>query len=112
MLIVNCVKTTIAPKASRLADHEKTKGHSSRVNALRQQCAELCQGKSARNKSEKKRVELELAFAIACHWSTASVDHVAEIVKRNGKGSDLENIQLHGTKCSILLSKVISPALR
>lgn len=103
-------KTTIAPKVSRLAAHEKTKGHSSRVSAS-SKCQTLPVKFFRKQDNEKKRVELELAVAIACHCSTASVDHLGEIVKRNGKGSDLENIQLHRTKCSILLSKVISPAL-
>ncbi|XP_042212509.1 SCAN domain-containing protein 3-like [Homarus americanus] len=56
-------------------------------------------------------VELEFAVAISCHCSTASVDHLGELMKKNGKGSELENLQLHRTKCSKLLSKVIAPAL-
>eukprot|EP00795_Rhopilema_esculentum_P010087 gene10087-18739_t len=32
-------------------------------------------------------------------------------MKKNGKGSDLEHLKLHRTKCSKLITKVISPAL-
>lgn len=105
-------KTTLAPKASRLTEHEKSKGHANRVKAasgsrgLREMFSP-----QERKEEEKKRVELELAVAISCHCSTANVDHLGEIIRRNGRGSELQNIQLHRTKCTKLISKVVSPAL-
>ena len=105
-------KTNLAPKASRLTEHEKSKGHESRVKAasgsrgLREMFSP-----QERKDEEKKRVELELAVAMSCHCSTASVDHLGEIIRRNGKGSELQNIKLHRTKCTKLISKVVSPAL-
>lgn len=105
-------KTTLAPRASRLAEHEKSKGHASRVKAasgsrgLREMFSP-----QERKEEEKKRVELELAVAISCHCSMANVDHIGEIIRRNGRGSELQNIQLHRTKCTKLISRVVSPAL-
>ncbi|KAK4323812.1 hypothetical protein Pmani_005513 [Petrolisthes manimaculis] len=64
-----------------------------------------------REDEEKKRVELELAVAVSCHSSTSSVDHLGEFMRKNGKGSKLQDIQLHRTKCTKLICKVISPAL-
>ena len=58
-----------------------------------------------------QKLEIELAVAISCHCSTVSVDHLGEFMKKNGKGSDLEHMKLHRTKCSKLITKVISPAL-
>ncbi|XP_068225886.1 protein FAM200C-like [Palaemon carinicauda] len=103
-------KTTIAPKASRLADHEKTKGPMSRVNASAMS-QKLPVKVFNKKDDEIKRVEIELAVSFAYHCTIASVDHVGEVIKRNGKGSILENIQIHRTKCSKIISKVVSPAL-
>lgn len=59
-----------------------------------------------------KRAELELAVTMCCHCSIQTIDHLGEIVKRNGKGSTLENIRLHRTKCTTLISSVLSPSLK
>ncbi|KAG7163211.1 hypothetical protein Hamer_G002301 [Homarus americanus] len=97
----------IAPKASRLADHEKSKGHSSTV-AASSMCRALpvMTAPRKRDSENKKRVEFEFAVAISSHCSTASVHHLGEMMK-----SELENLQLHRTKCNKLLFKVIAPAL-
>ena len=55
------------------------------------------------NQTNTKQAELQLAVATCCHNSIASIDHFGEIIKKLGKGSSLENIRLHRTKCSILL---------
>ena len=58
-----------------------------------------------------KELELQLAVNITCHSSIMAVDHLSEIMVQHGKGSKLEKIKLHRTKCSLLVKKVISPAL-
>lgn len=40
-----------------------------------------------------------------------AVDHLSEIMVQHGKGSKIEKIKLHRTKCSLLIKKVIAPAL-
>ncbi|KAK3919981.1 Zinc finger protein 862, partial [Frankliniella fusca] len=61
--------------------------------------------------SEKKAIDLKLAVYIACHSAVRSMDHLCDILKIVGKGSKLEHLQLHRTKCSNLISKVIAPAM-
>ncbi len=39
------------------------------------------------------------------------MDHLCSLLKSVGKGSKLEQLQLHRTKCSKLISKVIAPAM-
>lgn len=57
--------------------------------------------------------ELKLAAHIACHASTKTIDHLGELLKDvgKGKGSALNDIRLHRTKCSKLISKVIAPCM-
>jgi hypothetical protein len=59
-----------------------------------------------------KRAELYLCVCIACHCAVAAVDHISEAVKVHGQQSAIGNIQLHPTKCSALITKVIAPALK
>lgn len=75
-------KTQLAPKASRLADHEKSKGHSNRVSASSKCRALPVNFMPKKCDKEKKRVELEFAVAISCHCSVVSVDHLSEMVKK------------------------------
>ena len=56
-----------------------------------------------------KTAEVRLAAAMACHCSIRSVDHISEILKVHGKGSDLSEIKLHRTKTSKLILNVIAP---
>ncbi|XP_076049662.1 uncharacterized protein LOC143030398 [Oratosquilla oratoria] len=62
--------------------------------------------------NDVKQAELELAVAVYCHCSTSSVDHIGEMIKKNGKGSILGKINLHRTKCSKLITEVVSPTLK
>ena len=56
-------------------------------------------------------MELQIAVAVTCHSSINAVDHLGEIVVQHGKGSKLEQLKLHRTKCSLLITEVLSPAL-
>lgn len=58
-----------------------------------------------------KRIELELALATCCHCPTLAIDHLGEVIKKNGKGSTLEHLRLHRTKCTALINSVLSPSL-
>ena len=67
--------------------------------------------KTSSDPDKLKRAELQLAVGIACHCPVIAVDHLIEIIKGNGVGSTLESLKLHRTKCSKLITQVISPAL-
>ena len=102
-------KVQLAPKLSRIAEHEKTKGHESRV-AASSHCralpfAVVSKGNSNRDLETTKRTEIELAATIACHCSTSTVDHLGEFMRKNGKGSNLAKLQVHHTKCSKVQEK-------
>ena len=40
------------------------------------------------------------------------MDHIGEMIKKNGRGSILGKINVHRTKCSKLITEVVSPALK
>lgn len=56
-----------------------------------------------------KIIELKLSVFVALHCSVKSIDHLGELLKILGKESILNNIKLHRTKCSKLISNVIAP---
>lgn len=58
-----------------------------------------------------KSVDLKLAVFIAAHSAVRSIDHLGEILRLLGKGSSLEHVRIHRTKCSKLIQNVISPAM-
>jgi len=58
-----------------------------------------------------KQIDLCLAVHIAAHAAVRSIDHLGELLSVLGKGSALENVRLHRTKCSKLIKNVISPAM-
>lgn len=60
---------------------------------------------------EEKALDIKLAVHIAVHSSIKSIDHLGELLKVLGKGSKLENIRIHRTKCSQLIKNVIAPAM-
>ncbi|KAK3932768.1 Zinc finger MYM-type protein 1, partial [Frankliniella fusca] len=53
--------------------------------------------------------DLKLAVFIAMHCAVQSIDHLGEILTVLGKGSPLEKLRLHRTKCSKLISNVVAP---
>ena len=58
-----------------------------------------------------KAIDLQLAMYIAMHSAIRSIDHLSEILKAVGKGSNLERLKIHRTKCSKLITNVIAPAM-
>ncbi|KYN15665.1 hypothetical protein ALC57_12168 [Trachymyrmex cornetzi] len=56
-------------------------------------------------------IEIKLCMHVAAHNSIKSVDHLTDLLKECGKGSDLEKLRLHRTKTSMIILKVISPAI-
>lgn len=68
-------------------------------------------GYSTTDKMEKS-TDIQIAAHVACHGSVKSVDHMGELLKNIGKGSPLENLQLHKTKCSSIIKHIIEPCLK
>ncbi|KAK3917883.1 Zinc finger MYM-type protein 1, partial [Frankliniella fusca] len=62
-------------------------------------------------RTEDKVSDLKLAAMVACHCSLKSVDHLTELTRDLGKGSTLEHVRLHRTKCTKLVERVIAPSL-
>ncbi|KYN18889.1 Zinc finger MYM-type protein 1, partial [Trachymyrmex cornetzi] len=60
---------------------------------------------------EAKSIDLLLTMYIATHTSIKSIDHLSELLKILGKGSKLEKLQIHRTKCSMLITNVLAPAI-
>lgn len=58
--------------------------------------------------NEEKKTELLLAVYIALHSSIRSIDHLTDVYNRISSNN---SIKLHRTKCSLLIKKVIAPAL-
>lgn len=109
-----CV-TILQPRKATLKAHDNSREHQQRISAVSSTRANVFQTsglwKQQGHSEELKKAELELAAAVSCHCSVASVDHFSEIIMRNGAESNLENLRLHRTKCSMLIMNVISPSL-
>eukprot|EP00795_Rhopilema_esculentum_P015970 gene15970-7302_t len=59
-----------------------------------------------------KNAEIRIAVGIACHSSIIAIDHLSEIMVEHSKVSTISKINLHRTKCSQLLTKVILPVIK
>ncbi|XP_066960919.1 uncharacterized protein [Macrobrachium rosenbergii] len=101
---------TLIPRQPVLQKHEQSEKHKKKQLAVK--CTNLITFQPRGPSEAVKRTELELALAVSCHCSLLTVDHFSEIIKKNGKGSTLGSISLHRTKCSKLISEVISPAFK
>lgn len=104
---------SIKPKQANLTKHEKTDKHVQRVKLCNStkplQVVRVPKPKVA---DEIKIAEVELAVTMACHSALLTMDHLGEVIARNAKGSQLEKIRLHRTKCTQILTSVVSPALK
>ncbi|XP_043471984.1 uncharacterized protein LOC122504801 [Leptopilina heterotoma] len=58
---------------------------------------------------EMKILDLKLAMYVSMHCSISSIDHLTNLLKLLGKGTPIENLKLHRTKCSQLITSVIAP---
>ncbi|XP_071578842.1 general transcription factor II-I repeat domain-containing protein 2B-like [Temnothorax nylanderi] len=101
---------------SHLADlqrHARSKKHrenSAVLNRTKYKSL-MSHGYQATITAEKKIVDIKLALYITMHSSIRSVDHLGELLSTLGKGSNLENLRLHRTKCSNVIKHVIAPVL-
>lgn len=93
--------------------HEKTAKHKKAVEACSSSCKITDTFKKSTVDAPKELKEFEIKFSVstACHCSVRSVNHQTELIAEYGKGSILENVKLHRTKCMSLIKNVISLAL-
>ena len=99
------------PKQSNLTKHEKSEKHIQRIKALTSvKPIEVVWNPTIAD--EVKTTEIELAMTMACHSSIQTIDHLGEIIARNATGSRLANIKIHRTKCTKILTSIVSPALK
>lgn len=104
----------LQPRKATLKVHEESKDHKQRVNAVSSTRANVFQtSRQNIQKSESlKKTELQLAVAVSCHAPVVCIDHFSEIMKENSSaGSLFANLRLHRTKCSMLITNVVSPSL-
>ncbi|KAK3918357.1 Zinc finger protein 862, partial [Frankliniella fusca] len=91
------------------AKHEKHLANMEKYNTAKQKRLESLGVQVIHN--EEKCTDLRLAMYIATHTSIRSVDHLTDLLKVIGKGTALERLRLHRTKCSKLIKNVIAPGL-
>ena len=93
--------------------HEKTVKHKKAVEASSssRKITETFKKSTTNASKELKEFEIKFSVSAACHCSVRSVDHQTELIAQYGKGSILENLKLHRTKCMSLIKNVISLAL-
>ena len=107
----NFCRKSIAPRKAAIIQHPKTKEHSLKANA-ESNTVKLDNVFIQKVSDSTHTEELELATTVCCHSSLLCVDHLGEIIKRNGKGSIVSAINLHHTNCSRLVDAVIAPSLK
>jgi hypothetical protein len=86
------------PKLDILRDHGKSKRHLDKAPLQNMNIRALPFRPVNVIPVQVKKLELKLAVMTVCHLSFNSVDHISEILKEEGAGSNFEKIKLHRTK--------------
>lgn len=102
-------RANITPKLSNIGKHEQSAKHNKNANLI-QRNAKITL-KPAKQDNDIKEMELQVALAVTCHTSIMAVDHLNEIMVKYGKGSRMEHMKLHRTKCSRLIEDMTVPAM-
>nr|XP_047127552.1 SCAN domain-containing protein 3-like [Hydra vulgaris] len=98
----HCIKK---PKMTNLVKHNKSLKH--------KQSTPLIESFTDINLAEDiKKAELRIALTMTCHCAVRTVDYLNEVFVVYGRGSLLEHVKIHRTKCMGLIKNVISPSLR
>ncbi|CAG9793237.1 unnamed protein product [Diatraea saccharalis] len=108
-----CITPLRAHKTD-LEKHMKTKTHKDRELRFSKKQAKLTSfGYSSINNSSSKEkiIDIQISAYVAAHSSIRSIDHLTDVLKTCGTGSPLENIQLHRSKCSVIIKNVLEPAM-
>ena len=103
--------TTLRAHKNAIRKHSKTPDHIERAKlvGLVQPVTNFVKSNPG---DQQKTSELKLAVHIIEHGSFRSIDHLGELLSKNHPESPaLANLRLHRTKCSRLLTQVLSPCL-
>lgn len=103
-------QSTVRAHKTDLQKHLLTKAHQSKATALDTKIQKSLTVYGVQT-SNTKMTEIKLCMHVAAHNSIKNIDHLSELLKECGKGSDLEKLRLHRTKTSKIILKVISPAM-
>ena len=58
------------------------------------------------------QAELALSIQNACHAPLQTIDHLSEVIAKNSsKAGAMSKLKLHRTKCTALITNVVSPSL-
>ncbi|XP_064082008.1 uncharacterized protein LOC135198395 [Macrobrachium nipponense] len=101
-------RVNLAPRKSSINKHAESTKHKQRTSAINSSSVIKLTKDTIDN--DTKKAELQIAIAMCCHCSISIIDHVGEVIKMHGKGSPIGSINLHRTKCSKLITNVISHA--
>ncbi|CAD6213969.1 GSCOCG00011117001-RA-CDS, partial [Cotesia congregata] len=95
-----------------LTKHVKTQMHIKNMESLnvKKQATLLSIGTANVNEA-LKLAEIKLVLNNAAHGSLKNIDHLCEMLKDIGKGSQLSKLRLHRTKCSKIILNVIAPGM-
>lgn len=104
-------RKSIQPRKATLYTHQKSQQHKDNFASIKY--TEKISSKTFAKSSEDQRkiAEIELAVNVACHSAVLSIDHIGELIKRNGGSSVWGSIGIHRTKCTKLITNVIAPSL-
>jgi len=109
----NVCRVELRAHKTDLIKHKGTKIHRTKqIEVPRGQSYLSKVGITCTVSTEQKKTDLKLAAYIAVHSSIKSIDHLCNLLKSLGKGSSLEELKLHWTKCVLLIKKVLAPAIR
>lgn len=108
-----CQCTLSNMRKSAFEGHEKTAKHRKTQESFSKtkKITETFKKNISDPSKELKEFEIKFSVSAACHCSIWSVNHQTELITKYGKGSILENVKLHRTKCMSLLRNVVSVAL-
>lgn len=108
-----CKCSISSMRKSSFQQHEKTSKHRKAVDSFTASLKITDTFKNNRENPEKELKEFEIKYSVstACHCSVKSVNHQTELIAEYGKGSILDNVKLHRTKCMCLIKNVVSVAL-
>ena len=103
-------KKTLQPRKKTIQNHADSADHKRRAGDAA--TSRRITFPAVRENEATKKAEIELAVAVCCHCSVLTIDHLGDIISRNATGSPLENLRLHRTKCSKIISNIIGPVLK
>ncbi len=108
--------TTLQAKRSNLAAHTEADKHKRVTPKLPGQSTAFKPidqvFPSLKTPQPVKDMELQLAVSVACHSAISSIDHLGEVLIKHGENSVFAQLKMHRTKCSKLITCVISPAFK